>query len=96
MLLVVLLCVCVLYCCDLFLLYDRFLDLQNECMYVCMYVRMYVCMCVCVCMYVCMYVCMCRAHWGMGLILHQAKPRWTRREEDSKSSVLDLCLGMRS
>jgi len=38
----------------------------------------------------------CRAHWGMGLIFHQAKPRWTRREEDSKSSVLDLCLGMRS
>ena len=36
-----------------------------------------------------------RAHWGMGLIFHQAKPRWTRREEDSKSSVLDMCLGMR-
>jgi len=36
------------------------------------------------------------AHCGMGLIFHQAKPRWTRREEDSKSSVLDLCLGMGS
>jgi len=38
----------------------------------------------------------CRAHWGMELIFHQAKPRWTRREEDSKSSVLDLDLVMRS
>jgi len=50
----------------------------------------------------------CRAHWGMGLIFHQAKPRWTRRggerennvggrrKEDSKSSVLDLNLSMRS
>jgi len=42
-----------------------------------------------------------------GLIFHQAKPRWTRRgereknvrgrrKEDSKSSVVDLGLGMRS
>jgi len=23
----------------------------------------------------------CRAHWGMGLIFHQAKPRWKRRGE---------------
>ena len=38
----------------------------------------------------------CRAHWGMGLTFHQAKSRWTRREEDSNSSVLDLCLGLRS
>jgi len=38
----------------------------------------------------------CCAHWGMGLIFHQAKPRWTWREEDSKSSVLDLGLDMRS
>jgi len=49
----------------------------------------------------------CRAYWGMGLIFHQAKPRWTRRGEkeknvggwrkkDSQSSVLDLDLGMRS
>jgi len=49
----------------------------------------------------------CRAHWGMGLIFHHAKPRWSRRgegeknvggrrKEESKSSVLDLVLGMRS
>jgi len=38
----------------------------------------------------------CRAHWGMRLFFHQAKHRWTKKEEDSMSSVLDLCLGNRS
>jgi hypothetical protein len=38
----------------------------------------------------------CRAHWGMGLIFHQAKPRQTRDGGWGILGPLEFNLGMRS